>query len=46
MDHAITGTPTETVLHGALELSKNSCSSFPIERSRAFIRSEVAIRKG
>ena len=24
MDHAITGTPAETVLHGALELSKNS----------------------
>ena len=24
MDHAITGTPTETVLYGALELSKNS----------------------
>src|SRR6266568_4308268 len=24
MDHAITGTPAETILHGALELSKNS----------------------
>jgi hypothetical protein len=24
MDHAITGTPTETVIYGALELSKNS----------------------
>jgi hypothetical protein len=24
MDHAITDTPAETILHGALELSKNS----------------------
>jgi hypothetical protein len=24
MDHTITGTPAETFLHGALELSKNS----------------------
>ena len=24
MDHTITGTPAETILHGALELSKNS----------------------
>jgi hypothetical protein len=24
MDHAITGTPAETVLYGALELSENS----------------------
>ena len=24
MDHAISGTPAETVLYGALELSKNS----------------------
>ena len=24
MDHAITGRPAETILHGALELSKNS----------------------
>jgi len=24
MDHAIAGTPAETILHGALELSKNS----------------------
>jgi hypothetical protein len=50
MDHAITGTPPKTALYGALELSKNSWllghSSFPIERSRACIRSEAGTRKG
>jgi len=48
MDHANTGTPAETILRGALELSKNSCSwhsTFPIERSRVCIRSEAGYGK-
>ena len=48
MDHAIIGTPPETVLYGALELSKNSwllALQFPDRAQPACIRSEAGIRK-
>ena len=34
MDHAITGTPAETILHGALELSKNIWALQPPDRAQ------------
>ena len=49
MDHAATGTLAETVLHGALELSKNSwllALQFSDRAQPACIRSEAEIRKG
>ena len=45
MDGTITATPAGSILHGALELSKNTwllAIQFP---DRAFIRSEAVIRK-
>ena len=47
MYDAITGMPTETILHGALELSKNSwllALQFPDRARRACIRSEAGAR--
>ena len=47
MDHTIIGTPPETVLYGALELSKNSwllALQFP-DRAQPTIRSAAGIRK-
>ena len=47
MYDAITGMPTETILHGALELSKNRwllALQFPDRARRACIRSEAGAR--